>query len=186
MEKRLENVRIAVLATDGFEQSELEEPVKAYREAGAEVKVVAPHGGAIRGWESKDWGREVPVDLELEQARAEDFDALFLPGGVINPDKLRLDGRAVELVREFDRDAKPIAAICHGPQMLIEADIMRGKTVTSWPSLRTDLRNAGADWVDEPVAEDGNLITSRKPDDIPAFVERTLMAFSLAAHPAGE
>jgi protease I len=181
MEKRLLHVRIAVLATDGFEQSELEEPVRAYREEGAEVHIVSPKAGSIRGWKHKDWGTEVKVDLELSKAKSADFDALHLPGGVINPDLLRMDPQAVEFVREFLRENKPIGAICHGPWTLIEADAVRGRTMTSWPSLKTDLRNAGAYWVDRETVEDRGLITSRKPDDIPAYIEKTVQQFSLAA-----
>lgn len=181
MEKRLNHVRIAVLATDGFEESELMEPVKAYREEGAEVSIVSPKTRSIRAWRHTDWGPEVPVDVPLDKAKAADFDALHLPGGVVNPDILRMNRKAVELVREFIRENKPVAAICHGPWTLIEADAVRGKTVTSWPSLKTDLKNAGANWVDQEVVEDHGIITSRKPDDIPAYIEKTVEQFSLAA-----
>jgi protease I len=172
MAMRLEHVRIAVLATDGFEESELKEPVKALREEGAEITIVSPKAGSIKGWKKKDWGGSVDVDTTLDHAVPGDFEALLLPGGVINPDQLRLEPKAALFVRGFAEEMKPIAAICHGPWMLIEADLVRGKRIASWPSLRTDLINAGAQWVDEPVVEDGYLITSRKPDDIPAFVER--------------
>lgn len=161
--------RVMILATDGFEQSELEEPKRRLEEAGLETVVVSPKDGAIKGWDKTDWGREVAVDMPLAEAVDTGFDALLLPGGQINPDKLRMEERAVELVREFVQAGKPVAAICHGPWMLIEADVVKGKTVTSWPSVRTDLTNAGANVVDQEVAQDGLLITSRNPDDIPAF-----------------
>jgi protease I len=161
--------RVLILATDGFEQSELIEPKKALEEAGFETVVASPKSGSIKGWNQSDWGESVPVDATLDEVSADDFDALLLPGGQMNPDKLRLEQRAVELVEEFDAADKTIAAICHGPWLLVEADIVDGRTVTGWPSIHTDLANAGADVVDQEVAIDGNLITSRKPDDIPAF-----------------
>ena len=161
--------RVMILATDGFEQSELEQPRQKLDEAGFETLVVSPKDGEIKGWEKTDWGRPVKVDLTLEEAEAGDFDALMLPGGQINPDKLRMEEKAVRLVREFCDAGKPVAAICHGPWLLAEADVIDGRTVTGWPSIRTDLRNAGANVVDQEVAQDGNLITSRNPDDIPAF-----------------
>jgi len=161
--------RVMILATDGFEQSELEGPKQRLEEAGFETVVVAPKAGQIKGWDQTDWGRPVDVDLTLGQATADDYDALLLPGGQINPDKLRREEGAVALVRQFVTSGKPVAAICHGPWLLVEADVVRGRTVTSWPSIRTDLRNAGANVVDREVAQDGKLITSRKPDDIPAF-----------------
>jgi protease I len=161
--------RVMILATDGFEQSELEQPRANLEQAGFETIIVSPQDGEIKGWEKTDWGRPVKVDLTLEEAEASDFDALLLPGGQINPDKLRMEDKAVQIVREFCQSGKPVAAICHGPWLLVEADAVRGKTVTGWPSIRTDLTNAGANVVDQEVAVDGNIITSRKPDDIPAF-----------------
>ena len=161
--------RVMILATEGFEQSELEGPKERLEQAGFETAVVSPKAGEIKGWQHTDWGTPVKVDLTLEEARADDFDALLLPGGQMNPDKLRMEPAAVEMVKAFWQAGKPIAAICHGPWLLAEADLLRGKTVTSWPSIRTDLRNAGADVVDQEVAQDGKLITSRKPDDIPAL-----------------
>ena len=163
--------RIMILATDGFEQSELLKPREKLKEAGYDVVVVSPEAGEIKGWNKGEWGEKVAVDLTLEEAEAEDFDALVLPGGQINPDKLRLEQKAVQLVREFVEADKPVAAICHGPWLLVEADVVKNRTVTSWPSIRTDLRNAGGNVVDQEVAKDGNLITSRKPDDIPAFTD---------------
>jgi protease I len=183
MENRLTDVRIAVLATDGFEESELQDPISAYRKEGAQVTLVSPKSGSIRGWKHKNWSGEVTVDKTLDQAKAGDFDALHLPGGVINPDMLRMQPKAVEFVKAFFREGKPVGAICHGPWMLAEADVVRGKKVTSWPSLHTDLVNAGANWVDEEVVQDGNLITSRKPDDLLAYCEKTIEAFSKAAQP---
>jgi protease I len=185
MVKRLEHARIAVLATDGFEESELKEPVKALKDEGAEITIVSPKAGSIKGWKLKDWGGSVDVDATLDQALSGDFEALLLPGGVINPDRLRLEPKAALFVRGFAEEMKPIAAICHGPWMLIEADLVRGKRIAAWPSLRTDLINAGAQWVDEPVVEDGNLITSRKPDDIPAFVERFCAVLERTLAPQG-
>jgi protease I len=168
--------RIMILATDGFEQSELEKPKENLEQAGFETVVVAPHGGEIKGWQHTDWGTPVQVDMTLDQADAADFDALVLPGGVMNPDKLRQEAKAVQLVRDFNDAGKTVAAICHGPWLLVEADIVRGKKVTSWPSVRTDLANAGAEVKDAECVEDGNLITSRKPDDIPAFSDAVIKA----------
>jgi protease I len=168
--------RIMILATDGFEQSELEKPKENLEQAGFETVVVAPHGGEIKGWQHTDWGTPVQVDMTLDQADAADFDALVLPGGVMNPDKLRQEAKAVQLVRDFNDAGKTVAAICHGPWLLVEADIVRGKKVTSWPSVRTDLANAGAQVKDAECVEDGNLITSRKPDDIPAFSDAVIKA----------
>jgi protease I len=161
---------IAVLATDGFEYSELTEPKRLLEEAGAEVRVIAPgEAGQIKGWKGGDWAGGVPVDLALADADSANFDALVLPGGVMNPDKLRTQPAAVALVQAFAKAGKPVAAICHGPWTLINAGLVKGRKLTSWPSLRTDLENAGATWEDREVVRDGNLITSRKPDDIPAF-----------------
>ena len=172
---RLSGRRIAILATDGFEQSELTEPKRLLEEAGAEVSVIAPGGARqIKGWDKKDWGRPVDVDVALSDADASDYDALVLPGGVMNPDRLRLEPAAINLIKAFGESGKPIAAICHGPWTLIDAELVKGCTMTSWPSLRTDLENAGATWEDREVVHDGQLITSRKPDDIPAFT-RTLI-----------
>ena len=168
--------RVLILATDGFEQSELIDPKKALEAAGVETVVASPKSGEIKGWDHTDWGQTVPVDASLDDVDADDFDALLLPGGQMNPDALRLEERVIELIEDFDEAEKPIAAICHGPWLLIEADIVDGRTVTGWPSIHTDLENAGADVVDQEVAVDGNLITSRKPDDIPAFSQALLEA----------
>jgi protease I len=168
--------RVLILATDGFEQSELIEPKKALEAAGIETVVASPKSGSIKGWNHTDWGESVKVNASLDAVEADDFDALLLPGGQMNPDSLRLEDRVIELIEEFDDLNKPIAAICHGPWLLVEADIVDGRTVTSWPSIRTDLENAGADVVDQPVAIDGNLITSRKPEDIPLFAQALIDA----------
>ena len=161
--------RIAILATNGFEQSELMDPRESLKTAGYAVDVVSPEAGSIRGWKDKDWGDTVDVDVALADADAKDYDALVLPGGVINPDKLRMDPTALDFIRAFADDHKVIAAICHAPWLLVESGIAKDRDVTSWPSVRTDLENAGGRWRDEAVVEDGNLITSRKPEDIPAF-----------------
>ncbi|MGB0063069.1 MAG: type 1 glutamine amidotransferase domain-containing protein [Terracidiphilus sp.] len=174
MPSNLAGKKIAILATDGFEQAELMEPRKALAHAGATTIVVAPKSGKIKGWNRTEWGESVSVDKTLEQCSPEEFDALVLPGGVMNPDHLRMEPKAVEFVRSFAGMGKPIAAICHGPWMLVEAGVVKGKTATSWPSLRTDLANAGAKWVDQEVVRDGQFITSRKPDDIPAFNNRLI------------
>jgi protease I len=170
--------KIAILVTDGFEQAELLEPRKALDEAGAITKVVSPAEGKVKGWNSKDWGKEVPVDVALKGAKAAEFDALLLPGGVMNPDHLRMQPEAVNFVKQFVDAGKPIAAICHGPWTLIEAGGVQGHVMTSWPSLRTDLTNAGATWVDKEVVSDKKLVTSRKPDDIPAFNREMIRLFA--------
>jgi protease I len=163
--------RVLILATDGFEQSELLEPRKALVAAGFKTVIASPKAGSIKGWHKGNWGESVRVDAALDDVSADDFDALLLPGGQMNPDSLRMEERAIELVEDFDSAGKPIAAICHGPWLLVEADVIDGRTVTGWPSIRTDLENAGGDVVDEAVVVDGNLITSRMPDDIPVFVQ---------------
>jgi protease I len=181
MANTLQGKKIAILATDGFEQSELTEPRQALQEAGAETQVVSLNQGKIKGWNHKDWGDEVAVDLALKSANPAEFDALLLPGGVMNPDQLRMNSDAVQFVRNFFEAGKPIASICHGPWMLVEADIVRGRTVTSWPSLKTDIRNAGGSWVDKEVVKDQQLVTSRKPDDIPAFNREMIALFAQSA-----
>ncbi len=178
MSESLHGKKIAILATDGFEQVELTEPKKALEEAGAKTEVISPKSGEIKGWKFKEWGDAVKVDKTLDQAKVQDYDALVLPGGVINPDHLRMEPRAVSFVRDFVQTGRPVAAICHGPWTLVEADVVRGKTFTSWPSVKTDLKNAGAKWVDKEVATDGQFISSRKPDDIPAFSKAIIQAVS--------
>jgi protease I len=174
----LQGKKVAILATDGFEQSELLEPRKALDEAGATTQVVSPAGKKIKGWDQKDWGKEVSVDVPLDSANAEEFDALLLPGGVMNPDQLRMNPTAVQFVKQFTDAGKPVAAICHGPWTLLEAGAVRGRTMTSWPSLKTDLQNAGASWVDKEVVNDQGVVTSRRPDDIPAFNREMIRLFS--------
>ncbi|MDT0575001.1 type 1 glutamine amidotransferase domain-containing protein [Croceicoccus sp. F390] len=161
--------KVLIMATDGFEQSELIKPKAALEDAGFTTDVASPDSGTIKGWDQGNWGKEVQVDRTLSEVEVSDYDALVLPGGQINPDKLRMEEKAVAIVREFVQAGKTVAAICHGPWLLVEADVVKGKTVTSWPSIRTDLKNAGAKVVDQEVATDGQFITSRKPDDIPAF-----------------
>jgi len=178
----LRSKRVAALVDNGFEQSELVEPKKALEAAGARVDIVSPQSGKVKGWQHKDWGTEVSVDRDLNGAKADEYDALLLPGGVMNPDKLRSNQAAVAFVKAFVDAGKPIAAICHGPWTLIEAGAVRGRTVTSWPSLKTDLRNAGATWVDQDVVTDNGLVTSRKPDDIPAFNRKMIEEFAEGRH----
>jgi protease I len=185
MANTLAGKRIAILATDGFEQAELEKPKRALEEAGATTQVVSPcDQKKIKGWEVKNWGREVEVDVALKSANAEEYDALLLPGGVMNPDHLRMDPEAVSFVKKFFEQGKPVAAICHGPWMLVEAGEVRGRTVTSWPSLKTDIQNAGGTWIDEEVILSNGVVTSRKPDDIPAFNREMIELFSKGASSA--
>lgn len=175
---KLNGMKVAILAAEGFEQSELIEPRKALQDAGAETQVVSPAKGEVQGWKHFDKGERIKVDVPLEQADAGDYDALLLPGGVANPDQLRILPDAVQFVRAFFETGKPVAAICHGPWTLIEAGVVRGRTLTSWPSLKTDLTNAGAHWVDQEVCVDQGLVSSRKPADIPAFNEKMIEAFA--------
>jgi len=170
--------RVLILATDGFEQSELIETKRLLEAAGLETVVASPKSGEIRGWNHTDWGESVKVDAALDDVSSDDFDALMLPGGQMNPDILRIQSKAIELIEDFDDAGKPIAAICHAPWLLVEADIVDGRTMTGWPSIRTDLENAGADVVDEEVVVDGNIITSRKPEDIPAFSQALIDALA--------
>ena len=176
----LKGVKVAILVKDGFEQVELTEPRKALDEAGAETRIVSPKGERVRGWNFTDWGDKFPVDVALEQARPHDFDALLLPGGVMNPDSLRIQPKAVGFIKAFFDAGKPVASICHGPWTVIEAGAARGRRIASWPSLKTDLRNAGAEWVDQEVMVDNKLVTSRMPDDIPAFNREMINLFSQA------
>lgn len=181
MTGKLEGRTVAILATDGFEQSELLEPKKALESEGAKTEVVSLESGTIRGWKLKNWGQDVPVDVTIKTAQPDQYDALVLPGGMMNPDRLRVDQRAVDFVRAFFDSEKPIAAICHGPWMLVEAGVVDGVRLTSWPSLRTDIRNAGGEWVNEEVVSDKRLVTSRKPDDLPAFNRRMIEMFAQSA-----
>ena len=174
----LKGVKVAILVTDGFEQVELTEPRKALDQAGADTSLVSPKRDQVRGWNFTDWGDKFPVDVSLNEARADAFDALLLPGGVMNPDLLRLEAKAIDFIKSFVTADKPVAAICHGPWTLIDAEAVRGKRIAAWPSLKTDLRNAGAQWIDEEVVVDGKLVSSRKPDDIPAFNREIVKMFS--------
>ena len=178
MAQQITGKKIAILATDGFEQAELTDPKKNLEQAGAKVDILSIKSGEIKGWDKTDWGKSVKVDRLVTDAQPAEYDALVLPGGQINPDKLRMDKNAFDFVKQFVETGKPVAAICHGPWTLIEAGVVRGKTMTSWPSVHTDLANAGANWVDKEVVQDGNLITSRKPEDIPAFSNKLIEALS--------
>jgi protease I len=180
--RSLSGKRVAILATNGVEEVELLEPRKALDDAGASTTVVSLEPGTIKGWNHDTWGETIRVDATLDSTSSDDFDALVLPGGVINPDKLRMNNDAVEFVRGFFEAGKPVGAICHGPWLLVEADVVRGRNVTSWPSLHTDLRNAGANWTDEQVVTDHGLVTSRKPDDIPAFNKKIIEEFAEGVH----
>ena len=182
MADQLRGKRVAALATHGFEQDELFKPRKALEDAGAKVDVISPESGSIRGWKHKDWGDEVSVDRTLDQAKPGDYDAILLPGGVMNPDQLRMNPKAVQFVKHFFDEGKGIAVICHGPWTLVEADVVRGLTLTSWPSLRTDLTNAGARWVDREVVVDRGVVSSRKPDDIAAFNRKMIEEFAEGRH----
>jgi protease I len=175
--------KVAILVADGFEQVELTEPRNALEGAGANTALISPVKDKVKGWDHTQWGKEFAVDVPLDQARPEDYDALLLPGGVMNPDHLREDERAVKFVRSFFEAGKPVAAICHGPWTLVEADVLRGRKVTSYGSIKTDLVNAGAEWVDQEVVVDGGLVTSRKPDDLPAFIRKAIEEFSEGVHP---
>jgi protease I len=181
MNVEIKGKKIAILATDGYEQIELTDPKKNLEQAGATVDVISIKKGQIKGWDKTDWGKSVKVDHLVSEVKPSDYDGLVLPGGQINPDKLRTDQGAVSFIREFVESGKPVAAICHGPWGLIEADVVKGKTVTSWPSVHTDLKNAGANWVDREVVQDGNLITSRKPEDIPAFSNKFIESLAKAS-----
>jgi protease I len=178
MPGKLDGMKVALLVTHGFQQSELTEPKKALEEQGAQTFIVSPSAGEMRGWKHTDWGDSVRVDITLDATRAADYHALVLPGGVMNPDYLRWNKRAVEFVKGFFDAGKPIAAICHGPWTLIEAGVVQNRKLTSWPSLRTDLKNAGAHWVDEEVVVDDGLVTSRKPDDLPVFNQKIVEEFA--------
>lgn len=171
---------VLIIATNGFEQSELMSPKKRLEEDGFKTTVASIEEGEIRGWDENDWGKSVSVDKQVEDVDVADYDALLLPGGQINPDILRMNDKVIETIKAFNTAGKPIAAICHAPWLLVEADIVKGKTVTSWPSVRTDLKNAGGNVVDQEVATDGNLITSRNPDDIPAFTDALKSALNNA------
>lgn len=178
MAENLNGKTIAILATDGVEQMELTGPRDALESAGAKTELISPKPDRIKAWKSKEWGESLKVEKTVDEARPQDYDALLLPGGVMNPDHLRMNEGAVDFVRQFVSTGKTVAAICHAPWTLIEAGVVTGKTMTSWPSVKTDLRNAGANWVDREVVTDGQFITSRKPDDIPAFSRTLIEALS--------
>lgn len=182
MAQELSGKKVAILVTDGFEQVEMTEPRQALERAGAQTILISPTEGKVKAWQHTNWGDEFSVDMPLQQADADDFDALLLPGGVMSPDKLRMQPKAVALVREFFEAGKPVAAICHGPWTLINAQVVHGRTLTSWPSLRADLENAGAHWVDQEAVTDQGLVTSRNPNDIPAFNRAMLEEFAEGIH----
>lgn len=178
MASELDGVRVAILVANGFEQVEMTEPRKALQQAGAVAEIVSVEENVVKGWNHTEWGDKFQVDVSLKDANPDDYDALMLPGGVMNPDKLRMQPEAVDFVKDFVKGAKPIAAICHAPWTLIDAEAVKGLRVTSWPSLKTDLTNAGAIWVDEKVVRDRGVVTSRKPDDLPAFNREMVKLFS--------
>ena len=182
MAGKLDGKKVAILVADGFEQVEMTTPREALNEAGAETKIVSLKSGKIQGMHYVDKGDKFDVDLTLDQARPADFDALMIPGGLMNPDALRSNEDALEFARHFFDEGKPVAAICHGPQVLISAGLVRGRTMTSWPAMKADMRNAGANWLNEEVVVDNGLVTSRKPDDIPAFNKRMIEEFSEGRH----
>ena len=182
MDKKLAGKKVAILVADGFEQVEMTKPRNALEEAGAETKIVSPKSGQIQGMHHADKGDKFDVDLTLEKARPEEFDALMIPGGLMNPDQLRSTPEALDFTRHFFNEGKPVAAICHGPWVLIDAGVVRGRTLTSWPAIKTDVRNAGGKWVNEEVVVDNGLVTSRKPDDIPAFNEKMIEEFCEGKH----
>ena len=183
MAEKLQGKRVAFLmANEGVEQVELTEPLKAVRDAGAEAELIAPEAGEIQGFNHLDKGDTFPVDETVNEVNADEFDALMLPGGVANPDQLRTKPEAVRFVRAFFETGKPVGVICHGPWTLVEADVVRGRTITSWPSLQTDLRNAGAEWVDEEVHVDQGLVSSRKPDDLEAFCAKVVEEIAEGVH----
>jgi protease I len=178
----LNGKKVAILVADGFEQVEMTEPRKALEEAGAQTQIVSPAQGEVQGWKHYDKADKFNVDVPLDQANPDDYDALLLPGGVANPDQLRTKPKAVQFVKSFMDSGKPVAVICHGPWTLVEAGVVRGRTITSWPSLKTDLVNAGANWVDQEVVVDKGLVSSRKPDDLPAFNRKMIEEFREGQH----
>jgi len=174
--------KVAILTENGFEEVELTSPKKALEEAGAEVKIVSPQKGKVKAWDHDHWSIELPVDVQLDSARVEDYDALVLPGGVLNPDQLRMNKKAVEFAQQFLETGKPVAAICHGPQLLIETGLIEGRNMTSYPSLQTDLKNAGALWADREVVTDNGLVTSRSPRDLEAFNKKAIEEIGEGQH----
>ena len=182
MANKLEGITVAILVEDGFEQVELTGPRGALEQEGARTEIVSPKSSKVRAWNHTDWGEEFSVDRQLTKADPNDYHALLLPGGVTNPDRLRMNNNAITFIRQFFDQKKPVAAICHGPWTLVEAGVVRGRTLTSWPSLKTDIRNAGGNWVDREVVVDMGLVTSRKPADIPAFNEKMVEEFHEGRH----
>lgn len=182
MSHKIEGSKVAILATDGFEQSELFEPKKALEAAGAEVSIVSLESGEIKGWEEDDWGDSIAVDVTLDDTLPETYDALVLPGGVINPDKLRVNDKAINFVKAFFEAGKPVAAICHAPWILINAGVAKDRKLTSWASVRQDLENAGAEWMDMEVVVDNGLVTSRSPEDLPAFNDKIIEEIGEGIH----
>jgi len=180
--QKLDGKKVAILVENGFEQIELTSPKQALEEAGAKTHIISPRRGTVKGWEHTQWGQEFPVDVTIDEANANDYDALLLPGGVMNPDKLRINKPAVQFVRTFFDQRKPVAAICHGPWVLVEAGVLNGRKVTSYPSIQTDVKNAGANWVDQEVVVDQGLVTSRSPDDLPAFNRKLVEEVSEGQH----
>lgn len=178
----LQGKKVAILVENGFEQVELTSPKQALEEAGAQTQIISPQRDQVKAWQHTDWGDTFPVDVPIEKAKASDYDALLLPGGVMNPDKLRMNKQAVQFVRDFFEQKKPVASICHGPWTLIEANVVRGRKLTSYPSLQTDLKNAGATWVDQEVVVDQGLVTSRNPDDLPAFNRKLIEEVAEGEH----
>lgn len=179
---QLEGKTIAILAADGFEQSELVEPRDALQKVGAKTEIISLETGSIKGWSKKEWGDSIKVDKAVGSASASDYDGLFIPGGVMSPDKLRADEKAVAFVRDFFQQQKPVGSICHGPWVLVEADVVKDRNVTSYKSIKTDLKNAGAHWVDQEVVTDNGLVTSRQPDDLPAFSAKLIEEFAEGKH----
>ncbi len=182
MENKLNGKKVAILATDGFEQSEFEEPLKALKKEGATVDIVSLKKGPIKGWKDQDWGEEFVATVSVDEANSTEYDGLVLPGGVINPDKLRANEDAVAFVKDFLEDDKPVAAICHGPWTLIETGLLKGRKMTSYKSIKTDLVNAGAEWVDQEVVVDNGLVTSRSPKDLPAFCKKMIEEIAEGVH----
>lgn len=180
--EKVKGKKVAVLATDGVEQSEFDQPVQALKDAGAEVTIVSLKSGTFKAWDKKDWGKEIAVDKTVDSVKAADYDALVLPGGVMNPDKLRMNKDAVSFTKDFMTAGKPVAAICHGPWLLVEADAVKGKKITSYPSIKTDIINAGGNWVDQEVVTDMGLVTSRNPNDLPAFCKKMLEEIGEGVH----
>lgn len=180
--EKVKGKKVAVLATDGVEQSEFDQPVQALKDAGAEVTIVSLKSGTFKAWDKKDWGKEIAVDKTVDSVKAADYDALVLPGGVMNPDKLRMNKDAISFTKDFMTAGKPVAAICHGPWLLVEADAVKGKKITSYPSIKTDIINAGGNWVDQEVVTDMGLVTSRNPNDLPAFCKKMLEEIGEGVH----